>query len=234
MVSIIIADRLAMAFHSYTRKDLNASNAASRQAGISLMMVLICLAIMSLAAVGLIRLVDSGSMIVGNVAFKQSATSASDRAAQTAINWLVANAGGTTLFNDVAASGYYATSLSELDPSGNSTATTRVLVNWEDATCGGASCISPSTAADINGYRVQYVVTRLCKAVGDPNPASNAGQSCSRPMNESSAPSTKRGELRYGDHARFGGGTPGPFYRIVARAAGPRNTVSLTETYVYF
>jgi type IV pilus assembly protein PilX len=235
MVSIVNAIQVIMPFHSYVRKGLDASNTTRRQAGISLMMVLICLAIMALAAVGLIRMIDSGSMIVGNVAFKQSTTSASDRAAQNAINWLLANAGGTTLFNDVAASGYYATSLSALDPSGNSTATTRVLVNWEDASCSGASCISPSAVdGSIDGYRVQYVITRLCKAVGDPNPASNTGQSCSRPMSDSSAASTKRGELRYGDHARFGGGTPGPFYRIIARAAGPRNTVSLTETYVYF
>jgi type IV pilus assembly protein PilX len=235
MVSMIIADRLAMAFHLHTRKNLATFNAASRQAGISLMMVLICLVIMSLAAVGLIRMVDSGSMIVGNVAFKQSTTSASDRAAQNAITWLTSNAGGTVLYNDVPAQGYYATSLNALDPSGNSTASTRVLVNWDGAPCSGASCISPSAVdGGIDGYRVQYVITRLCKTVGDPNPASNTGQSCSRPMNDSSAASTKRGELRYGDHARFGGGTPGPFYRIVARAAGPRNTVSLTETYVYF
>lgn len=224
-----------MAFHSYGRRDLYSFDAVKRQAGLSLMMVLICLVIMSLAAVGLIRMIDSGSMIVGNVAFKQSATSASDRAAQRAITWLTSNAGGTVLYNDIPTQGYYATSLNALDPSGNSTANTRVLVNWDGAPCSGASCISPSAVdGGIAGYRVQYVITRLCRAVGDSNPVSNAGQSCSRPMNSSSAASTKRGELRYGDHARFGGGTPGPFYRIIARAAGPRNTVSLIETYVYF
>lgn len=203
-----------------------------RQAGISLMMVLICLVIISFAAVGLIRMVDAGSLIVGNVAFKKSATSAADRAAQEGVIWLGSNVSGEALFNNVAANGYYATSIDALDPSGNSTAGTRVLVNWEGDPCTGASCISPSRVWDIDGYRVQYVITRLCEQTGDPNDSSN---SCIKPVNPGSAVAGEAsGGVDYKDYDRFSGLKPGPLYRIVARSAGPRNTVSLTETYVYF
>lgn len=223
-----------MAHRVYAPKIPYRLKADGRQAGVSLMMVLICLAIMSLAAVGLIRMVDSGSMIVGNVAFKQSATSAADRGTELAVIWLQRpeTTSGTVLFNDRPGDAYYATSLNALDPSGNGSGSTRVLVNWEGAPCSGASCISPSRAEDINGYRVQYVITRLCKEPGDPNSATN---SCSKPMNTGSAgPSEAVGSIDYRNYERFVGGPPGPFYRIVVRSAGPRNTVSLTETYVYF
>ena len=43
----------------------------------------------------------------------------------------------------------------------------------------------------------------------------------------------KRGELNYTDSARFAGGS-GPYYRIVVRVLGARNTASYTETIVHF
>lgn len=201
-----------------------------------MMIVLIALVIMSLAAVGLIRAVDTGTLIVGNVAFKQATTSSADGAAEVAIAWIGANRGGTTLYQNNVQQGYYAASLDELDPTGTSTRATRVLVDWNDDSCAYAatgtygSCITPSSANSTGGFTTRYVITRMCKTTGDPNAAGNG---CAKPVLNESATSPKRGELKYGEDKRFV--TPaGPFFRVVARSDGPRNTISYTETYVYF
>jgi type IV pilus assembly protein PilX len=207
----------------------------SRQRGITLFFVLIALVLLSLAAVGLIRMVDTGNLVVGNVAFKQSTTAASDRAAEAAITWLQDNIGGPTLFNNNEAFGYYASSLTALDVTGKSSVSTRALVDWKNDDCAYAAsgsyatCFDPAPAFSANGYTSRYLITRMCNTVGDPNSTSNG---CAKPVATSNEPA-KKGELKYGEDKRFG--TPGgPYYRVVVRSEGPRNTVSYTETYVHF
>lgn len=213
------------------------ASAPVREQGVSMMIVLIALVVMSLAAVGLIRAVDTGALVVGNVAFKQATTSSADWAAEAAVAWLTAaNAEAMSLNEDKPGSGYYAASLDELDPAGKSTSTTRVLVDWNDDGCAYAAegtfsvCIKPSAPDSINGYTTQYVITRMCKTTGDPNATGNG---CMKPVVNTNDTSPKRGELKYGEDKRFTMPV-GPFFRIAARAEGPRNTVSYTETYVYF
>jgi type IV pilus assembly protein PilX len=208
----------------------------SSQHGISLMIVLIALVVMSLSAVGLIRMVDTGSLVVGNVAFKQSTTSAADSAVEAAIAWIRANDTGTTLYQNNTGAGYYASSLDELDISGKSSRTTRVLVDWKGDGCAYASsgsyaaCIAPTGENSNNGYTTSYIITRMCKAVGDPNAVGNG---CARPISNASGQSPKRGEVKYGEDKRFGS-VSSPYFRIAVRSEGPRNTVSFTESYVHF
>ncbi|RJG06824.1 hypothetical protein D3870_13145 [Noviherbaspirillum cavernae] len=225
----------------------NGEKAISGQRGVSLMIVLIALVLLSLGAVGLIRMVDTGSLIVGNVAFKQGATSAADKAVGAGVNWILANNGegasvsennqANTLFKNSVTNGYYASSLDELDITGKSSSTSRVLVDWNDDGCAyaastsRASCIkaTPEDAAG-NGYTTQYVITRMCKTTGDPNATGNG---CAKPISGSSNVASGRNDTNYTDYARFTV-PPGPYYRIVVRSKGPRNTVSFTETYVHF
>jgi type IV pilus assembly protein PilX len=63
---------------------------ASKQRGVVLFFTLIALVVMSLAAVALIRSVDTSTMIAGNLAFKQSGASATDTGMEAAIGWLSA------------------------------------------------------------------------------------------------------------------------------------------------
>lgn len=204
--------------------------------GVALIVVLIAVVLMSIAAIGLIRMVDTGSLIVGNLAFKQGATSAADRSTNNAITWIQANNIGTTLYNDNANNGYYATSLSELDIGGKSSSTARALIDWDGDNCAYASsgtfasCIRPATAGNYNGYATQYLIARMCKATGDPNATTNG---CAKPVSTSTNASPKKGELKYGEDKRFQA-QAGPYFRIVVRSKGPRNTVSYTETYVHF
>jgi Tfp pilus assembly protein PilX len=206
------------------------------QRGIALMVVLIALVLMSLAAVGLVRTVDTGNLVVGNLAFKQSTTSAADSATEGAISWVHLNAAGASLFDNDAANGYYATSLTALDVSGKSTDNSRVLVDWEGNNCAYAaagsfaSCITPSSPNTTNGYTSRHVITRMCKTTGAQNAAGNG---CAKPVANGSASAPKRGEIKYGEDKRFTA-PAGPYYRIVVRSEGPRKTVSFTETYVHF
>jgi type IV pilus assembly protein PilX len=213
-----------------------APSPAWSQRGIALMVVLIALVLMSLAAVGLVRTVDTGNLVVGNLAFKQSTTSAADGAAEVAINWLQLNGTAATLLDNDTTNGYYATSLTELDVSGKSSNASRVLVDWDGNNCAYAAaesytlCITPSNPNSTNDYTTRYVITRVCITTGAQNATGNG---CAKPVSNVSDNAPKKGELKYGDDKRFAA-PPGPYYRIIVRSEGPRKTVSFTETYVHF
>jgi Tfp pilus assembly protein PilX len=59
-----------------------------KQRGVVLFFALISLLAIMLAAVALIRSVDTSTMIAGNLAFKQAATTSGDAGTEAAINWL--------------------------------------------------------------------------------------------------------------------------------------------------
>lgn len=204
-----------------------------RQAGMVLLLALIVLVVMTLAGLAMVRSVDTGNLVAGNLAFKQSATAAGDAGTETAISWLRSVIGTSTLYQDQSAHGYYATSQDTLDLTGSSHDASRALVDWNLDNCSGntpPACIKPSAAITVTGdNKVNYIIHRLCKTAGDPNAS---GNSCATYKSTSST-SPKRGELKYGDDKRF---EPQPmeYYRITSRVKGPKNTISFVETIVHF
>lgn len=211
------------------------------QRGVSLLFALLALAAMLLAAVALVRSVDSGGMVLGNLGFKQEATSAGDNAAERARTWLLTS--GVNLNADSPANGYYATSQDALDMTGRltSAANPMAVVNWGDAdscacrlttpaTC--SSCTqTPANAIPLNGGRVtaRYLIARLCPSVG----AVDAANPCAKPAASALAQAAARGEIRIGSEARPALVATTPYYRIVVRTVGARNTVSFTETIIH-
>ena len=207
------------------------------QRGLSLIFSMMALVMLSLAAVALLRSVDVSSMIVGNLSFKQDATSASASAAAEALVWLQSAQTGS-LDADIAASGYYANSQDGLDPTGRRTTsqTPLALVDWlGDGSCSYAAAgtfsactVRAKQGTPVNGNQVRWVITRLCKtsaAISSANP-------CAKPATISSANASERGEV--GSGGRLSGLTSSPYYRIIVRTEGARNTVSYTETLVHF
>ncbi|XZG70504.1 pilus assembly PilX family protein [Chitinibacteraceae bacterium HSL-7] len=213
----------------------------TQQAGIALFLALIALVIMSLAAVALVRTVDTGSLVIGNLAFKHNATNVADRGTESAIAWLDSALAGTacasntpTTYCNQTASGYYASYLTKLDATGANTSDhTRVLIDWDADNCAYAtastfaSCIAAGSAGTIDGNNIKYIITRLCKLTGDPNSAS-----C-RNVTTSDSGSPKKGEIKYGEDKRFTGSNT-PYFRIIVRVKGARNTVSIVETTVRY
>lgn len=215
----------------------------NQQQGLSMLLALIAVLLLSLTALALVRSVDTGTLIISNIGFKQDATESSAVGAENAMAWLE---GQGALDDDLPDKGYYASSLDKLDPTGsNTTASNKLtLVDWDGTgDCPGvkagtfASCTTKpfplatnAGASMVNGNRVQWVITRLCKTAG----TLSSPNVCTKPGSTSSTVSASdRGTLDAAGRIT-GGSMSGPYYRIVVRSAGPRNTVSFTETIVHF
>jgi Tfp pilus assembly protein PilV len=149
------------------------------QRGISLLFSLMAMVILGFGAIALTRSIDTGTLIMGNLALKQDTLSSSATGTEQAIAWLQATitAGASTLDTTNPDFGYYANAIDKLDPTGNhSTSSNKLpLVNWDGDCMGRASstyqtCDTlPFTGTDVNGNKVQWVITRLCDAAGAPS-----------------------------------------------------------------
>jgi hypothetical protein len=204
---------------------------------VSLLFAMMTLVVLSLAAVALVRSVDLGALILGNLGFKQDATAVSGVATAEAIAALNARLLAGTADADDAAAGYYASSLENLDPTGGSTTAGNklIIVDWlGDGTCAYAAagsfsaCLQAKLGTSVNGNTVRWVITRLCKQTG----VIAATNPCSAPVVASSVGSSNMGVLVAGK--RFTATAASPYYRVVVRTQGARNTVSFTEAIVHF
>ncbi len=208
----------------------------SAQRGMSLIFALLALVALSVGAVALIRSVDTSGMVLGNLGFKQDATASAERATEAAIVFLqgVPDRTKNSSGDNGGGAGYYALATETLDPTGQDSGATRVLVDWDAdnckyATTSGDCSLGARNVSTDGDQRTDYVIFRLCQQSG----AIAEGNPCITPANASSGSSTKRGKLDYGDYARFVG-SPDAYYRIIVRSVGARNTVSYTETIIHF
>jgi Tfp pilus assembly protein PilX len=180
------------------------------------MIALIVLVAMTLAGLALIRSMDTTNLIAGNMAFQQAATHSGDGGIETAIAWLEANNSGTTLHQPITAQGYNA---ARQDPAANQ--------SWDTFwTILLAASPSPvvTLAADASGNTVSYTIHRLCNSAGDPVAV---GVDCAVPQSSGTTAGSSKGSgvvaLQYNAQV---------YYRITARVAGPRNTVSFIQAVV--
>lgn len=207
------------------------------QSGVSLLIVLIALVIIGFAAIALLRSSDTSTLVVGNLAFQKTALAAGDAGTETAATWLTANGGGTTLFEDVAASGYYSTTADACDLTGTRTPDDDDDdVNWTGVNPGDdcnmdALTVAPAGVAD--DFTVSYVINRVCNVPGDPNAIFGEDgatpMTCSRIGTGASEGSTRAGGS-YGNTPLSG--TTQTYYRITTRIDGPRNTVRYVQALV--
>ncbi len=212
-----------------------------RQAGVVLIVALIALAAMTLAGVALVRSMNTGLEISGNLAFKQATLNVAERGTEQAIAWLQANAktpGPTPpdllLWQNVPVSAYYATYMNACDLTGNDTSQVNDDVNWIDAdhlsgTAPGAPCgmTAVVVAGMPAGYSASYVINRMCSLPGRPG----VDVPCAAydgPQDETSK-SHKRG-WHYFD--RPYAAVTGRYFRITTRVLGPRNAVSYAQALV--
>jgi Tfp pilus assembly protein PilX len=209
----------------------------STQRGVSLIVVLISLLIMSFAAIALLRSTDTATLIAGNLTFKKTALASGDAGTEAAITWLGASLTGTTLHLDIVASGYYSRSAEACDLTGQRTPNDASDdVNWAG---GGANANCPMVATTVTppgvapGYTISYVINRICNAPGDPGSVVAADgitpMICSRQTTADSSNSTRAGGS-YGSLPLSG--APQTFYRITTRVTGPRNTVRYVQAFV--
>lgn len=217
---------------------------ARRQRGASLIFALITLVALMIAAVALVRSVDSSAKILGNIAFQKDATVSAERATQSAIVYL--RSGADLTVNGADKTGYYASTPAgvNVDVTGYQTPTdaTRQLVDWDrdaNSPCSYASAgtyascaYSPSDPAIIvngNANSARYVIFRVCQAAG-----ATTGNNCAQPLVGAKV-ATGGGAVGDGQGEK---GPPtlsqGQYYRIVVRVIGARDAVSFTETIVQY
>jgi len=212
------------------------------QRGVILLITLIMLVAMTLAAIGLMRSVDTGNMIAGNLAFKQATLNATDTGLSSAIAAM-----GTlpNLNNDAPASAYYSSPVSPCEVLGLTTTTSPNNINgtacptqqtestWWTSFNWSANASPPQLVVDpTNGgtiATVQYVIHRMC-LMSNQLPANQA-----TPIGA---------QIQFCDSSlivppcHVGGGQACPpnlvvyLYRVTIRAVGVRNSVSYTQTMV--
>lgn len=216
--------------NSYSRHE-----ATMKQRGIVLFFALVALVALSLAAVALIRTVDTSTLIAGNLAFRQSATRSGDLGTEAAIAWLEATQKAnesinvlkdpTHAFNlDNAANGYYSSVHDETSDPG-------YLNLFADATwVAGKSVLVGQDPDPVTGNSTRYIIQRLCRYGNQPvkdasclyggSLQDNSGQQVKLPQ-----------EVCNGPGCPFSGQTP--MIRVTSRTIGPKNTVSYVQAFVY-
>jgi len=201
---------------------------AMQQRGVVLFFTLIALVAMSLAAVALIRSVDTSTLIAGNLAFKQAATTSGDAGIEAAVNWMAAIEAANNAINvlndpahpfnitDLAARpGYHSSADPALDITADAT--------WDDVN-------NVLVGTDGSGNTVRYIIQRMCRIANQPIQNANClfsgalednnGQSIPLPQ-----------EVCEGAGCPVAGQTPQ--IRITSRATGPKSTVSYVQAFVY-
>lgn len=175
-----------------------------RQRGTVLFVALIAIIMMTVAGIALMRSVDGGNQMAGNLGFRQSAVHSGDAGVERARRWLINNA-GATLNADDTANGYYA---QRADPA-----------DWETFF---ATLAPPTTFVDGVGNTVTYVVHRLCANAGDPNAPATG---CVTNASFANAPGNSRATGR-----RSIAGDVQFYYRVTTQVVAPRRTVVYVQS----
>lgn len=188
------------------------------QHGVVLFVALIALVVMSLAAVALIRSVDTNTLITGNLSFKQSSVIAADQGIEEAITRLNAQAvaNADVLNTSSAANGYFATFLA---PSPN---LDDLAVLKDDATWAANSV----SVASVGSENIRIIVQRMCR-----NELAPAKETCL--FGEDEVGTGSKGVKDATEAGAKVSGAQSPMYRVTVRSVGPKNTVSYTQAYVY-
>jgi Tfp pilus assembly protein PilX len=202
------------------------------QRGVALFITLIMLVAMTIAALALVRTIDTANVIAGNLAFKQSSLQIGDIGIEAAASALPANIlsgtpetvwniSGSTCSSD-ACRNYYpsmlATNAIDVPTStinwttSNSTVGTQII--WDN--------VPPVVNSNIpTGYTIRYIIDRLCKG---PTPVSDIAGKCLADV-----PVTEGQEKGVsGRPVAVMTSADAVYYRVTVRVTGPRST----ETYI--
>jgi len=218
------------------------------QRGVVLLIALIILVAMTLAGIGMMRSVDTGSVIAGNLAFRQATLHASDGGTSAAFNALmsVANSGngadkpildynngqpcpgGATAAGcpggiNINLPGYFSTPMLACEVTRTCPLATDYTWWTVDANWANAPTVTvrtnPNNPASPTIATVSYLIHRMCQAPGlGPGAAGQLCQTFTQP--ETGCSKTQLLPCT----------STSIFYRITSRSVGSRNTITYTQT----
>lgn len=205
------------------KNHLEASLFRKRERGVVVFISLIVLVVMTLASVGLVRSMDTATLISGNLAFKQISLQLADIGTEAAANELVRFS--TTSADAIYPAGcssngacrYYPV-MQTLDSRGAPSTT-----NWTNVAKTSAITF-PSTfngnGVIPSGFNVQFVVERLCSGT---LPITNLASNCYSTPSDDSEGGSKKG----GTQAFTSVGTI--YYRATIRVSDAKGAETITQ-----
>lgn len=199
------------------RKNMTAMRGSlpARQRGVVLLLALVVLVAMMLAGIGMMRSADTGTLIAGNLAFKQSTIHAGDRGIDAAYQWLLSQAGTGALNMTDSTMGYFS-------------ARPPVEPNWADPL---AWADAPAPIVDgATDNSTTYLIHRMCTQQDTAYNGNNAGVPNECLVSLDSTASNTGGSMAVGSVVFEG--TPQLYYRITTRTVGPHNSTSFTQAFV--
>ncbi|MFA7399683.1 MAG: hypothetical protein WCZ98_04290 [Sideroxydans sp.] len=195
----------------------------SKQKGVVLLITLIMLVAMTLAAIALMRSVDTTNLVAGNLSFQQSALHTADGGTEEAIAYLytipdlMCNGTGVGV-NCVA--GYKSFHQPALEPPSAG-------VTWESYW--NAMVNGPGVVALVNvptGYSGAFIIEAMCASAGKVN--------CTTATTTSSTTTPQGQDMGSQSRAFITNTTTtnANYYRITTRVEGPRNSVGYVQALI--
>lgn len=178
------------------------------------MMALIALVAMSLAAMAMIRSVDTGNVIAGNAAFRQASSQAVDIAMESAFTYMTNTLTDANISTDQpgGCAGncvYYATKQAE-----NAYDIPNVI-NWTNV-----PAVSLAGLGIDGAYQVRYVLERLCSVANVTDPADQCYLTKQDPKCQQNNPG----------NPSVCADTQGTYFRTTVYVTGPRNTKTYSQS----
>jgi type IV pilus assembly protein PilX len=207
------------------------------QRGSILLFTLIALVAMTLATLALVRSVDSTTLISGNLAFRQAATSSGDIDIQRVVVAMdVASIAGNaavaplSIFNSTAHpfNRDYNAGTNATAPLGYYSNINPALNLSLDATWANGVASAEFDAG--NGNRSRYIIQRMCRTANQLPTIQNC-------LFSGAAKDSDDKTIKLATDVCDGAGCPAagqsPQYRVTVRVVGPKNTVSFIQSIVY-
>jgi type IV pilus assembly protein PilX len=185
-----------------------------RENGLVLLVALIALVAMTLAGLALMRSVDTGNVIAGNMAFRQSALQSADigvEAAFIALPTILATSKDANIPNR-----YYAIR-QPTDSRGVPSS-----INWAHVPCRDNT--DAAVACDDQDYKIKYVIDRLCdQQTPGSTTVTNIQAYCLVDVGTGETGSN-------GSFSPVFSSANAVYYRVTVQVVGPRNTTAYVQT----
>ena len=210
------------------------------QAGIVLFFALLALAVMSIAAVALIRSVDTNALLSGNMVFRQSASAASNVALEGVAENIARNISLANSVRHLPAQGYYANcSRFDTQPDASVCDGARLTTMvWDNA---NSSLVPEQTdgnaeirnGVDRQGNQIRYVIERMCNFNQAEINAGNAAMDAARCLMASSTACKPPKDIPTGpEQPPCPNQATSPLYRLTLRISGPKNTLTFMQSFI--
>lgn len=184
------------------------------QRGVVLFFALIALVVMSLAAVALIRSVDTNTLVAGNLSFKQATMAVSDRGVEFALDLMGDKSEAEKEVSD-AGVGYYA------------------LLTIPDNPKAKVDANGVDRPVDAQGNTVRYIAERMCPSAGPKgNPSSRPGGLEPCMFGPVATDPSEHSTCTY-ETPCAGGLQYNVVYRVTARVTDRKNTTSYVQAFLY-